>query len=107
MVSRHWQIIKRDKSGRRECGTVENVPLDDVPPGVLETALKAANLIGDGLYGVDLKEVRGEVSVIEINDNPNIDAGNEDRALQGKLYDQIMNVFLNRIELKKAECDES
>jgi hypothetical protein len=45
--------------------------------------------------------------VIEINDNPNIDAGNEDRALQGKLYDQIMNVFLNRIERKKAECDES
>ena len=45
-------------------------------------ALLAANLIGDGLYGVDMKmTARGPV-VIEVNDNPNIDAGAEDSVLR-------------------------
>jgi glutathione synthase/RimK-type ligase-like ATP-grasp enzyme len=103
MASRHWQIIKRDKSGRPEIGPVGNVPLKNVPRLVVETALKAANLIGDGLYGVDLKQVGNRVFVIEINDNPNIDAGNEDRVDKGRLYERIIKVFVNRIEQKKAE----
>ena len=105
MASRHWQIIKRNKAGRRECGLVENVPLRDAPAAVVQVALKAANLIGDGLYGVDLKQVGDQVCVIEINDNPNVDAGNEDQALKGELYRRIMNVFLKRIADKKAEFD--
>jgi len=105
MASRHWQIIKRDKAGHSECGPVENVPLDRVPDCIVGTALKAANLIGDGLYGVDLKQVNGEACVIEINDNPNIDAGNEDQVLKEELYRRVMTVFLNRIECKKAEFD--
>ena len=31
--------------------------------------------MGDGLYGVDLKQTSKGVYVIEVNDNPNIDAG--------------------------------
>ena len=27
-----------------------------VPHGVIETAVKGANLMGDGLYGVDMKQ---------------------------------------------------
>ena len=105
MASRHWQIIKRDKAGHSECGPVENVPLTRAPDCVVETALRAANLIGDGLYGVDLKQVNGKACVIEINDNPNIDAGNEDQVLEDELYRRIMTVFLKRIELKKMEFD--
>jgi len=45
-------------------------------------ALRAANLIGDGFYGVDIKQVGKRLYVIEINDNPNIDAGNEDSVLR-------------------------
>jgi glutathione synthase/RimK-type ligase-like ATP-grasp enzyme len=106
MAIGHWQIIKRDKGGRRECGLVENVPLEDAPAPVIDTALQAANLIGDGFYGVDLKHIEDKVYVIEINDNPNVDAGNEDRVLKDKLYDRLMNVFLDRIERKKAEFDK-
>lgn len=51
------------------------MPVEEVPKKVITTALKAANLIGDGLYGVDLKQNDKGVYVIEINDNPNIDSG--------------------------------
>lgn len=105
MASGHWQIIKRDKSGRRECGQVENVRLKNVPSVVISTALKAANLIGDGFYGVDLKQTDDQVWVIEINDNPNVDAGNEDSILQEDLYRRIMRMLLRRIERQKAAVD--
>ena len=71
------------------------------PPRVVSTALKVANLIGDGLYGVDLKEIDGKCYVIEVNDNPSIDSGVEDAVLRGALYDRIMEVFLKRLEHKR------
>jgi len=48
-----------------------------------------------------MKEVDGKFYVIEINDNPNIDAGVEDKMLKDKLYTMIMEVFLNRIKAEK------
>jgi glutathione synthase/RimK-type ligase-like ATP-grasp enzyme len=67
----------------------------------LKTALKATGLIGKSLYGVDMKEVEGKFYVIEINDNPNIDSGIEDKILKEKLYSTIMDVFLNKIKTDK------
>jgi len=67
----------------------------------LQTAIKAASLIGDGLYGVDLKMVNGKVYVVEVNDNPNIDSGVEDKVLGNKLYDKLVESFYNRIEIAK------
>lgn len=58
-------------------------------------------MIGDGLYGVDLKQMNGSCQVIEINDNPNIDAGFEDAALKDLLYTKIMSVILRRLERLK------
>ena len=66
-------------------------------------ALKAANLIGNGFYGVDLKQVGKKIYVIEINDNPSIDAGVEDRILKDNLYLEIMQTILERVELKKGK----
>ena len=40
--------------------------------------------------------------MIEVNDNPNIDAGVEDAILRDELYNRIMEVFLDRIERSKA-----
>ena len=73
-----------------------------MPAQVLRTAIKAANLIGDGLYGVDLKQVGDKIYVIEVNDNPNIDAGVEDKYLKNELYDRIMQVIQRRVELKRG-----
>lgn len=103
MARNHWQIIKQEGSGKPLEGGVQTLSLENVPESVMNTALKAANLIGDGLYGVDLKEIGGKCYVIEINDNPSIDHGFEDAVLKMDLYNTIMKVFRDRIERKKQK----
>lgn len=101
MARRHWQIQKTEQGGNRNYGRVETLPVEKAPREVVRTALKAANLIGDGLYGVDIKDVGKRPYVIEINDNPSIDAGIEDECLKDELYTRVMSVFLQRIEQRK------
>lgn len=100
MAKNHWQIINR-RGKRRDEGLFETLPVETAPSKVLQTALKAANLIGDGLYGVDLKQVGSHFYVIEVNDNPSINAGVEDKVLRDELYLIIMRSFLHRIERRK------
>ncbi|HEY5673209.1 MAG TPA: RimK family protein [Malonomonas sp.] len=102
MASKHWQILKRADGGKLIEGNVETFPVEDVPLAVCRTALKAANLIGDGLYGVDLKQIGKKIYVIEINDNPNIDAGLEDKILKDNLYLEMMQVVMARVESGKG-----
>lgn len=97
MAHRHWQIIKREDDAREE-GESAAVPLDQVPPKILDAALRAAELMGDGLYGVDLKEFSGEPVVIEVNDNPSLDRGYEDALLGDQLYRTIMAEIRLRID---------
>lgn len=97
MAPEHWQIVKRDDQGVHE-GDAETLLVRDAPDDVVKLATRAAKLIGDGLYGVDLKVVRGKPVVIEINDNPNIDAGVEDDALGDELYNRIMRYFFWKLE---------
>jgi glutathione synthase/RimK-type ligase-like ATP-grasp enzyme/ribosomal protein S18 acetylase RimI-like enzyme len=101
MAKGHWQIYNwKNLAGGHE-GDFETVPIHLVPPKILKTAVKAASLIGDGLYGVDLKEVKGEVYLIEVNDNPNIDAGVEDKLLKNELYEKIIDFIFDRIEMSR------
>ena len=104
MAHGHWQIIKHEPDQHWHEGATEAVALEAVPPQVLDVAIRAANLIGDGFYGVDLKQLGERCAIIEINDNPNVDAGNEDAILQDDLYRQVMLVFRNRIELRKGHA---
>lgn len=103
MAPGHWQIIKRRRDIKLSEGQAAAVPLAQVPPPVLHTALAAANLIGDGFYGVDLKQDGARCCLIEINDNPNVDMGNEDGVLHEVLYRQVMQVFRRRIDAINAE----
>lgn len=98
MTRGHWQIYKHQASGKVASGDFRTMMVNEAPKEVIKVALKAANLIGDGLYGVDLKQSGDRVMVIEVNDNPNVDAGVEDVALGDALYDTIMEEFLKRIE---------
>jgi glutathione synthase/RimK-type ligase-like ATP-grasp enzyme len=98
MASRHWQIMKHEGNGRTRYGKVEAVDVAQAPTRVVRTALRAAALIGEGLYGVDLKTVGGKTYVVEVNDNPSIEAGEEDAILKEALYENIMRVFLKRLE---------
>jgi hypothetical protein len=60
--------------------------------------VRACNAVGDGFYGVDLKQIGDRVVVIEVNDNPSIDHEVEDLVLGDALYDRIMRFFRQKIE---------
>ncbi len=99
MAPEHWQIVKRDEAGVHE-GDYETMLVKDAPAAVVKLAKRAADLIGDGFYGVDLKVVRGKPVIIEINDNPNLDAGIEDEAVGDELYRKIMQHFFWKLEAR-------
>ncbi len=101
MARNHWQIYNNALAGQDDhTGEFETLPIELAPTRVVQTAVKAANLIGDGLYGVDIKEVKGRSFVIEVNDNPSIDYGVEDKLLRNTLYERIIETFLRRIEAR-------
>jgi glutathione synthase/RimK-type ligase-like ATP-grasp enzyme len=97
MAKGHWQIYDWHSDQENKEGDHEAIAIHQVPEQILKMALKSTRLIGDGLYGVDIKSYKDTQYVIEINDNPNIDHGLEDKILGENLYHQIMNVFLQRI----------
>jgi glutathione synthase/RimK-type ligase-like ATP-grasp enzyme/ribosomal protein S18 acetylase RimI-like enzyme len=101
MSKGHWQIYNWEGIEEENSGDSETMSISKVPRDVIQTALKASALIGDGLYGVDLKLIDDKVYVVEVNDNPNIDADIEDLELKEKLYDLIMESIFKRIELAK------
>ncbi|HEU4617998.1 MAG TPA: RimK family protein [Gammaproteobacteria bacterium] len=100
MAAGHWQIYHHGAKRAKE-GESETLPVDQAPREVVELAQKAANAIGDGLYGVDVKTVNGRSVLIEVNDNPNVDRGVEDAVLGDALYEKIMKVFRARVDAAK------
>jgi glutathione synthase/RimK-type ligase-like ATP-grasp enzyme len=98
MAKDHWQIARRFDSGFTRYGKVEAVPIASVPEAVARIAIEAVSPIGDSLYGVDVKETADGPLVIEVNDNPNIEAGYEDAVEGDRIYDEIIGFFLRRIE---------
>jgi glutathione synthase/RimK-type ligase-like ATP-grasp enzyme len=98
MASRKdWKVISKDAAGRVLNGRTETLPVELANRKLITLALKASNLIGNGLYGLDIKQIGNQFYVIEINDNPSIDHGWEDQVLKDELYIRIMEVFLKRI----------
>jgi glutathione synthase/RimK-type ligase-like ATP-grasp enzyme len=69
------------------CG-VESMPADRVPPHVIRLGIEAADAIGNGLYGVDIKNNNGDACVIEVNDNPSLESGED--TCYPRVYDQII-----------------
>ncbi len=100
MARGHWQIVTTDAGGRRRYGRVEALPLEQAPAEAVDVATRSARLIGDGLYGVDLKESDGRFLVMEVNDNPNIDAGYEDAVLGERLYLAVMDWFRQKLDTR-------
>jgi glutathione synthase/RimK-type ligase-like ATP-grasp enzyme len=98
MARGHWQIQRSAPNAKGEFGRSETLRVEDAPKHVVELAVRSAALIGNGLYGLDIKEIDGQLVVMEINDNPNIDAGCEDQMLKDELYFRIMQSFVRRLE---------
>ncbi|MBI1366579.1 MAG: ATP-grasp domain-containing protein [Alphaproteobacteria bacterium] len=105
MAKGHWQIAKHSPGGGVRFGGTHTVAVEDAPSLVVETAVKAARLIGDGFYGIDLKQNDRGVFVIEINDNPNLDADYEGAVLKDELWRRIIAWFAARLERRMARAD--
>jgi len=97
----HWQIYHHGARGATRSGGFKTMPVREAPAEVLKLALRATGAIGDGLYGVDIKQTEKRAVIIEVNDNPSIDAGVEDAYLGDDLYLRIMQEFLRRMERKR------
>jgi len=101
MSKAHWQIVKHESNGKAIEGTYKCWRLEDVDAKIINIALKAAGAIGDGLYGVDLKQNDKGIFVMEVNDNPNIETGVEDAVLGDELYVRILEEFVHRWETRR------
>jgi glutathione synthase/RimK-type ligase-like ATP-grasp enzyme len=53
--------------------TVESIPINKIPPKVAALGIAAANAVGRGLYGIDIKDTNKNPVVIEVNNNPSIE----------------------------------
>jgi len=104
MARAHWQIVRSTESGGRRYGKVEAVALSAAPPEVLAVALEATALLGEGLYGVDIKQAGERVVVIEVNENPNLEEDEEDAAEGDVIYERLAAAFVRRIQAKAREA---
>lgn len=98
MARNHWQIYNHKASKKFSSGNFDTLPTFEVPKAVLDAAIKSAKLVGNGFYGVDLKQKDKHVYVIEVNDNPSVDHGVENAYLGDELYMLIMAEFHRRLE---------
>lgn len=103
MSTSHWQIVNHKEGGGFEQGGYRTIPVDEAPPEVVALGLRAAGLMGNGLYGVDIKQTTDYgCVVIEVNDNPSIESDVEDQVLGMDLYRAVMREFLRRLEAARA-----
>ena len=102
MARKHWQIVRHTESGRAIEGGFRTVPVVAAPRDVVEIGVRAARLIGRGLYGVDIKATERGVFVIEINDNPNLVHDIEDAAEKDELWRRLASWFLRRLQREEA-----
>jgi glutathione synthase/RimK-type ligase-like ATP-grasp enzyme len=98
MSSGHWQIYNHAATGTRRSGGFSTMAVEQAPAEAIKLSIKASSLIGRGLYGVDIKQSGDRFSIIEINDNPNIDAGIEDLHLGKLCYLRVMEYFFSEME---------
>jgi glutathione synthase/RimK-type ligase-like ATP-grasp enzyme len=98
MARGHWQILKHHADGSSREGGHRTFDLDQAPREVMDLAVRAARPIGDGLYGVDLKQTPDGIVVMEVNDNPNIEHGIEDAVGKDEVWTRILRWFTERLE---------
>jgi len=84
-----WKILTYTDKGQTIYGRLRAFGTNEVSPRLLTTAINAAAAIGNGLYGVDLKQLDDDFVVIEVNDNPTISEGEEDQKAP-HLYERLV-----------------
>jgi glutathione synthase/RimK-type ligase-like ATP-grasp enzyme len=98
MARGHWQIVKHRADGSSREGGFKTFGLDQAPPEIIEMGVRAAKPIGDGFYGVDLKQTDSGIVVMEVNDNPNLEHGIEDAVAKDEVWIKLLKWFIDRFE---------
>lgn len=88
-----WKTVTYIQEGRAVIGRVRTFAPDQVPARLLETAALAGKAIGGGLYGVDVKQIGDEFVVIEVNDNPTLNRGEEDQKAP-QIYERLVRYLV-------------
>jgi glutathione synthase/RimK-type ligase-like ATP-grasp enzyme len=102
MAPGHWQMVHHISPDARVEGETAAVPLENVPPFVLETARRAGALVGDGLYGVDIKQQGTRACVIEVNDNPDIDSDFEAALPNSSVWPRLADWFATKLRTSES-----
>ena len=100
MARGHWQVVKYRPDGSSHEGGFRAFDLDQAPREVIDIAVRAARPIGDGFYGVDLKQTSHGIVVMEVNDNPNLEHGIEDSVGKDEIWMRLLRWFIDRFEQK-------
>ncbi len=98
MARGHWQIVKHGSDGSAREGGMRTFDLAQAPPEVIDMAVRAARPVGQGFYGVDIKQTDSGFVVIEVNDNPNLEHGYEDQIGKDEIWIKLLRWFIARFE---------
>jgi len=98
MARGHWQVVKYRADGSSHEGGFRAFDIAQAPAEVIDVAVRAARPIGDGLYGVDLKQTEHGIVVMEVNDNPNLEHGIEDAVGKDEIWMRLLRWFIDRFE---------
>jgi glutathione synthase/RimK-type ligase-like ATP-grasp enzyme len=98
MARGHWQIVKHRADGSAREGGFRTFELDQAPKELLDVAARAARPIGEGFYGVDIKQTDHGFVVMEVNDNPNLEHGIEDAVGKDEIWIRLLKWFIERFE---------
>jgi glutathione synthase/RimK-type ligase-like ATP-grasp enzyme len=98
MARGHWQIVKHRADGSSREGGFRTFELDQAPSPLIDIAVRAAKPVGDGFYGVDIKQTDSGFVVMEVNDNPNLEHGIEDAVGKDEVWIRLLKWFIERFE---------
>src|SRR5580692_11327523 len=98
MARGHWQIVKHRPDGSSREGGFRTFEVDQAPRELIDIAARAARPIGDGFYGVDIKQTDQGFVVMEVNDNPNLEHGIEDQVGKDEIWMRLLRWFIDRFE---------
>lgn len=88
-----WKV-KSKINGRNVWGDTIALPRESIDPELKDICISLSKCVGNGLYGLDVKETDSGYKVIEINDNPSIYDGYED-SVDADIYEKIINALVS------------
>src|SRR5262249_54527462 len=98
MARGHWQVVKYPPGGSSHEGGFPTLEIHKGPPAPLPPAPRATKPIGDGFYGVDIKQTDSGFVVMEVNDNPSLEHGIEDQVGKDEIWMKVLKWFIDRFE---------